>query len=169
MSPRLRTFDYLGPHRYALTCCAHERRKVFEDPHVVRAARDQLLRTADCERFAIPAYCFMPDHLHILAVGTGASSSLPALAVQFKRASGYGYARVHGRRLWQKNYWDRVLRSDAAMLSAMRYILQNPVRAGLVTSGLTYPWSGSQWGALEDILPDLDVQRAVRPHWWPAG
>ena len=68
-STRLKSFDYLGEHRYTLTLCTVNRRPDLTDGDTLREARTQLQRAADLTGFAIPVFCFMPDHLHILAIG----------------------------------------------------------------------------------------------------
>src|SRR4030095_2919701 len=67
--PRLRRFSYRGCHRYLLTFCTIHRARLFEDAAIVSRALDQIRITARLERFAILAYCFMPDHLHLLVEG----------------------------------------------------------------------------------------------------
>jgi len=63
----------------------------------------------------------------------------------FKQRSGYAYRRLTGDRevLWQKSYYDHVLRRDEDLSDAARYIWGNPVRAGLVDNARDYPYSGS--------------------------
>ena len=76
----LKTFDYIGLHRYFLTFCTHDRRKRFVDAQRVNVVREQILRAASDESFAVIAYCFMPDHAHLLVEarssgsGTGTSA-----------------------------------------------------------------------------------------------
>src|SRR5262245_9029633 len=65
----LRTFDYLGFHRYSLTFCTFRLARHFVDAHAVDVARSQISRAAREERFALTAYCFMPDHVHLLVEG----------------------------------------------------------------------------------------------------
>jgi REP element-mobilizing transposase RayT len=57
-------------HRYSLTICTEGRREAFIVDADVTCALTQLRITAKAECFAIPAYCFMPDHLHLLIEGT---------------------------------------------------------------------------------------------------
>src|SRR5207244_159019 len=65
----LRSFDYVGFHRYFLTFCTFHRRKLFLQEPAVSLVRSQILRSATEESFAIVAYRFMPDHLHLLVQG----------------------------------------------------------------------------------------------------
>jgi putative transposase len=69
---RLAKFNYLGRARYFLTFCTHERQNVFRDGEVVERTLKQFRRTATIEKFAVLAYCFMPDHAHLLVEGTAA-------------------------------------------------------------------------------------------------
>ena len=142
-TPRLATFDYLGFHRYSLTCCTFHRRRLFESHEVVRAVLTNIAETAEQERFGILAYCFMPDHVHLLASGQDGSCRALAFIARAKQVSGYWYRRAHHQPLWQRSARDRVLRSDEDTLAVTRYILANPVRAGLVERPLDYPFSGS--------------------------
>jgi hypothetical protein len=53
--------------------------------------------------------------------------------------------------LWQRYGFERVLRNSEQMFVVARYILENPVRAGLVTTIEAYPFRGS----LVCTLPEL--------------
>ena len=62
-------------------------------------------------------------------------------------------ARPHVRgRLWQRGYFDRVLRDDEDPYEVVRYVVQNPVRARLVEQIQAYPFVGSSILALQDLL-----------------
>jgi putative transposase len=90
----LKAFDYLGPYRYSLTFCTHERRRAFIEAPVVGLAREQILRAATEQAFAVIAYCFMPDHLHLLVEGTSDSSDCRRFISRAKQYSGfYTYQR----------------------------------------------------------------------------
>jgi len=65
----LRNFDYIGAHRYFLTWCCFGRHTLFGDPQVVANAVTQILRACEPCGMEIIAYCFMPDHLHMLVEG----------------------------------------------------------------------------------------------------
>jgi hypothetical protein len=52
---------------------------------------------------------------------------------------------------------DRVLRSDEATFDVVRYIFENPVRAGLVRSPADYPFLGSDVWSVEEILAGLEA------------
>ena len=139
-SPRLRDFDNVGPFAYSLTLVACDRAPVFEQA-TVDATLGCLARSCHRYDFSLHAYCFMPDHLHVLVSGRG-RSSLQAFVHHFKQLSGYRYKREHGAHLWQISYYDHVLRRDEDLQALARYIWDNPVREGLVQSRTEYPFSG---------------------------
>jgi hypothetical protein len=74
---------------------------VFVSAPAVSVALEQMLHTAHEQRFAIYAYCFMPDHLHVLFHGEAAHSDFKALMTLFRGRAAYVYARVFRGRLWQ--------------------------------------------------------------------
>jgi len=98
------------------------------------------------------AYCFMPDHLHLLVEAQSQNSDCRAFIRRAKQLAGFQYARSVGGRLWQRYGFERVLRDDEGTLIVARYIVENPVRAGLAESSESYPFSGSEVYALGDIL-----------------
>jgi putative transposase len=157
LSPRVRNFDYLGPQRYFLTICAKDRRRVFVTDAAVTLVSTDLLRTADARAFAVVAYCFMPDHLHVLVEGADVRSDFREFVRVFKQRSGFVWKQRHGDTLWQRSYFERVLRRDENTVTVARYILANPVRAGLVERAEDYPFLGSGMLTLRDLLYSVQV------------
>lgn len=94
-------------------------------------------------------WCLMPDHLHAV-VSLGASEPLPALlqrikAVTSRVAKSAGAAAVVGSRVWMPGYHDRAMRRDDDLLAMARYVVMNPVRAGLVPKVGDYPFWDAVW------------------------
>lgn len=142
-SLRLPGFDYLGCHRYFLTYGTFARICHFLDPEIVALVSTQFLRAASEERFEILTYCFMPDHVHLLVEGTDDGCDGKRFIKSSKQYAGYHFRAKTGRPLWQRDSFERVLRDTEGSLAVARYILANPVRAGLVQRPLDYPHSGS--------------------------
>ena len=61
----------------------------------------------------------------------------------WKQRAGYQHKRRNGESLWQESYYDHVLRDDEDIDRTVRYVLENPVRKGLVLEFDEYPFSGS--------------------------
>jgi putative transposase len=124
----------------------------FVDAAVVDRVRKQLSQSAVDHSFAVPAHCLMPDHVHLLAEGTTPESDLRRFVSSFKQKSGFTFSQErHRSRLWQDGFYDRILRNDEETLTVVRYILDNPVRAGLVAKFSDYPYSGSDRYSLEEL------------------
>jgi REP-associated tyrosine transposase len=156
---QLATFPYIGFHRYSFTLSTHLWRRCFANAAVVGKVSRQLLQLADEEQFAIPAYCFMPDHLHLYLVGTRTDSDARRFITRFKQHSGYWFStKARMGRLWHRGSWDRILHDDEAGVGVIRYIFMNPVQAGLADHPLRYRFSGSSTlspAALETLFADL--------------
>jgi putative transposase len=138
--PRLAQFGYVGRFTYFLTFCAFERRDLCRDRSAVELVSAQILRTASEFGFAVIAYCFMPDHVHLLVAGTTASANLRAFVKLARQRAGSLYVRANHQHLWQRGYHDRVLRSSDDVHRFVKYIVDNPVRAGLVQRAEDYPY-----------------------------
>ena len=143
-SPRLPSFDYCGGHAYHVVLSTRDRFRAFEQETVVTSCLKSLRRSAEVYGFSLITYCFMPDHLHLLIVGDGAAS-LVRFVQHFKQATAYSYAR-----LWQRSFYDHVLRKEESVEDVALYILNNPVAGGLVANMSEYPFSGPR-----DILASL--------------
>jgi putative transposase len=150
--PRLDPALYVGMRRYFLTFCTSKRQPWFIASEVVADVLAQFQRTAaDCG-FEIAAYCFMPDHVHLLIEARTDAADALAFVHQAKQRSGYAFAQVKRGRLWQPSFHDRILRDADATLSVVRYILENPVRAGLAVEPAEYPFSGSDRYGVEEMV-----------------
>ncbi|MDE3136348.1 MAG: transposase [Acidobacteriota bacterium] len=140
---RLASGSYIGQRHYFVTICCEERRPVFADEQPVLRCLTRLNETSVASRFAVHAFCFMPDHLHLLAEGLGTESSLRSFLSPFKQRTAFEYKRKTGARLWQAKYYDCILRKSAEMEAVAWYIWMNPVRKGLCADPRDFAHSGS--------------------------
>jgi REP element-mobilizing transposase RayT len=90
----------------------------------------------------------MPDHVHLIVTPYD-DISLANVLRRIKGASAHRVNRLLGRigALWQRESFDRILRSDQNLYEKREYTFNNPVRAGIVTSWQDYPWTWSPSGA----------------------
>lgn len=92
------------------------------------------------------AWVIMPDHLHWL-FQLGESTTLSALMKGFKARSAQRlnhYLKRHGP-LWQKAFYDHAVREEEDVKGIARYIVANPLRAGLVDNIGDYPHWDAIW------------------------
>jgi putative transposase len=141
-STRLKNFDYTGTYFYFVTCSTYKKKPFFTDEPVIDFVLDKLNTMSTRYGFNTLAYCFMPDHFHLLTEGKE-DSSLPGYMQRFKQVSSYGFKKEHGEPLWQRSYYDNVLRKEQSVTDVAKYILDNPVRKGIVKEYTEYPFSGS--------------------------
>ncbi len=139
----LKAFSYVGIHRYSLTFCTSDRCSIFIAQPAVDLVLKQISRAADENAFAVIAYCFMPDHLHLLVEGQSDSSDCKQFIARAKQYSGFYYSKTFRTKLWQRYSFEHVLRDEQKSVVVARYILQNPVRAGLAKRVEDYPYAGS--------------------------
>jgi REP-associated tyrosine transposase len=132
--------------------CTYERKKHFSDAAIGEAVRAQLLSAAARWDVEIVAYCFMPDHIHLLVEGKSEQADCRKYADAFRRTSGFRFKRERGSRLWQEGYFDRVLREEEATFDVVSYVVLNPVKAGLCADAGAYPFSGSSRYELSQLL-----------------
>src|SRR5688572_19420736 len=153
--PRHLLFHYTGFHRHSLTFCTFERQEHFVSAAHVDLVLQQILRAGTEHAFDLLAYCFMPDHLHILAGGKREDSNLKTFVARAKQYSGYYFKQATKKTLWQRYGYERTLRAEEATLGAMLYIIANPVRAGLVGTPAEYPFWGSTVCSREELIEFL--------------
>lgn len=95
------------------------------------------------------AYVLMTNHVHLLITPLAASSLAKAMQMlgrYYVQHFNYHYQRTGT--LWEGRYRATLIDSAAYLLTCMRYIEQNPVRAGMVAHPSDYPWSSYHYNAL---------------------
>ena len=161
--PRLPDFDYVGARAYHVVIATREREPILVN-RVASRVVGVLAATADSTAFELLAFTVMPDHVHILAVGTSDHSSLRRFTQRFKQVTSYEWIRTHGKRMWQPSFYDRTLRRDEDARAVARYILENPVRAQLMRPDERWPFSGGTMVAEADGGAKSTQLRCVASH-----
>ena len=139
---RIKHFDYSGANAYFITICTKDKTKYFNDISTVNAALSKLKLEANQAGFIIYAYCFMPDHLHLLIIGRDGSNLINFIKL-FKQKTAYHFKQKTGASLWQKSYYDHLLREKEAINGVAGYIFENPLRKKLTDDIRDYAFSGS--------------------------
>ncbi len=105
-------------------------------------ANDSLLFYRSQGQLLIFAYCIMPTHAHILTSpqgGANLSTVLGSYESYVTRLS-WNYGVVG--KFWQRSFYDHILRGHDYVHKIIAYILDNPVKAGLVAHWQEWPWCG---------------------------
>jgi putative transposase len=159
---RLHAKNYLGQIAVFATLCCYERQRRFDTPRICLPMIDILRDAATTRRFAVHAYCFMPDHLHLLVEGLTAESDFLNFMKTFRIRSSRHFTQSNHSSLWQKKFFDHILRSCESLESVSRYIWLNPVRTGLAKELGVYPFAGSFTGRVSRIC-------SAQGLWIPPG
>jgi putative transposase len=155
---RLDATQYVGPRQYFLTVCAFQRRQLFKHSPVVDDVAACFVNVAASEGLSIDVYCFMPDHVHLLATAQADAADFQRFVKLAKQRSGFAFKQATGERLWQDSYFDRTLRDNEPSVEVIGYIIANPVRAGLVQTPAQYPYWGSQIYSREEIIDFISIE-----------
>ena len=151
--PRLPDFPYVGQYQYLLTVCVHLREPVFTSHSAARLVIDLFLHFAREEKFEVLAYCVMPDHVHFYIVGLDDSADCCRLVNRWKQKTGLWWKQQpHAESLWQRGFHDRIIREGEPVEGVIRYVILNPVRAGLVTDAREYPHIGASRYDIDTLL-----------------
>ncbi len=131
-----------------------DRRIIFSDDEDCRKFLETMQRAKRESGFQLFAYCLMGNHVHILL-----KEEKEPLEVIFKRI-GSTYVsydnwkyQLHGH-LFQDRFRSAAVEDDAYFLDVLRYICQNPVKAGLCEKMFDYPWLGCSEITKDDALLD---------------
>ncbi|MEO4015691.1 REP-associated tyrosine transposase [Pseudomonas rossensis] len=130
---------------YLLTAVVDQRQPFFVDWRLGRLVVQEL-RQAQEEGWAdFLTWVVMPNHMHCLVQLH--DKTLAELMCRIKSRSGLAVNQALGRRgrLWQKGYHDRAVRREEDVKALARYVVANPIRAGLVTRVHDYPLWDACW------------------------
>ena len=147
----------------------NDKKIIFPQP-VDYASFLVLLREAR-ERFAVQllAYCLMPNHFHLVVrVANLAAISAYMHFVQCLHACDLracDRSRGHGH-IFQRRYWNKPVEGDGYLMTVMKYVEANPVRAGLTDSAHNWEWS-SMWDRVTGERDLLHPSPIWLPDDWP--
>lgn len=147
---RLDTEIYAEPGTLThITIRAYQHQTPFRNPlvdaTVVKTLTEDRLRLG----VLVLVYCLMPDHLHLLLTPRKKGCSVLTFVDQFKGKSTNVSWKVGWQgKLWQPRNYDHVLRIEEEFAATAIYILENPLREGMVQRPRDYLWQGGMdvWG-----------------------
>jgi putative transposase len=139
----------------------NDKKVIFPEP-VDYGSFLALLREAR-ERFDVQlyAYCLMPNHFHLVV----RVANLKAVSAYMHFVQGVhacdlrrcGRSRGHGH-VFQRRYWNKPVEGDGYLMTVMKYVEANPVRAGLVDWAEKWEWSSLQ----DRVTGERDL---LHPSW----
>lgn len=130
---------------YLLTTVTHNRQAVLEPWQAGRLLVKELRRSDEDGFTRTLAYVVMPDHLHWLVEHR--TGRLADIVRRIKSRRAIAIHRLSGEtgQVWQRGYHDHALRREQDLRVAARYLVANPLRAGLVSKIGDYPLWDAVW------------------------
>jgi REP element-mobilizing transposase RayT len=139
---RLPAPAYLEAGRvWHVTIGTASRGAVFADHVLARAVVGAIVERCAARGAGLPVYCLMPDHLHLL-VQVGDTGLVEVVGDVKSRTTRVWWAHGGAGVVWQRSFYDRGIRTMTEFDETVRYIVENPVRAGLVEDWRAYPFVG---------------------------
>ncbi len=130
------------------------------NPDIHASFRELMLHAAARDNLLCPTYCLMPDHLHLIWMG---------LRLDSDQRNAMAFLRTHlepklSPVKFQHQTHDHFLKEDerkrGAFVSVCNYVLENPLRGGLVTNPHEWAFSGA-------IVPGYPTLDPLRDDFWP--
>jgi putative transposase len=118
----------------------------LKDDRIAQIVAD-CMRYHDGDWFALLAYCIMPNHTHIVLkpfeTSDATDYSLTKITHNIKRNSAKQANAALGRtgQFWQHESYDHFIRDDAELGRVLQYVVNNPVKAGLVSDWRAWKWT----------------------------
>jgi len=174
--PVLRLKGVTGPGLAFVTTTVIDWLPIFKFRQLAQAVTRQLGETASIQNVSIVGYVIMPSHVHFLA-GLKNIAELSSFVKAFKSLSARRLRqfdlelyrdqlyRMGQFRLWKRRFDDVIIVSEEQFRTKLRYIHENPVRAGLANDVLEWEFSSARsW--LLDKSGEVDI---VKDFLWLAG
>ncbi|MGC1483879.1 MAG: transposase [Candidatus Acidiferrum sp.] len=121
---------------------------VLRKPAIANMVQESLL-TFDSQRYHLLAWVVMPNHVHVLFQPMN-GWTVAKIVASWKKFTARkicdhqrGLGETPSDPIWHREYWDRFIRDQTHLVQAIEYIHLNPVKAGLVPTPESWPWSSA--------------------------
>jgi REP-associated tyrosine transposase len=129
---------------YFITTCSFKRRPILASSEVARILFDEWQNARERHGWVVGRYVVMPNHVHFFCSSEMDAKALPRFIQAWKQwtSKRIGGELKFAAPIWQKEFFDHVLRSSESYSQKWEYVRENPVRAGLVATADEWPWQG---------------------------
>ncbi len=117
---RLQDYDYSTNGYYFATLATNYRKQYFKDRNTLAEKSIENLNSINGVK--IDYYTVMPDHIHLILILDDCQLKLGEIIRRLKAI----ISRQAGFKLWQPNYYEHVIRNEAALKKIREYIVNNP-------------------------------------------
>ena len=139
---------------YFFTVVTHDKRPILSDPHVVELLHAATEKVRARHPFTIEAEVVLPDHLHAIGQLPDGDANFATRWRLIKEYFTRAYVKEHvvpqrsdvsrwrgEQTVWQRRYWEHLIRDEEDFAAHLDYIHLNPVRHGFVEAAKDWPYS----------------------------
>ncbi len=152
---------------YHIVNRGNRRESVFHDTYDFEKFLGLLRDSKEKYGLRIFAYCLMPNHFHLVVCATkgdGLSAAMHWICSSYVRYYNKRYS-VSGH-LWQGRYKSFVVQQDSYLLTLLKYVEANPLRAGIVDDATIYKYGSAYERVYQPKIPLLDAPAIELPDDW---
>jgi putative transposase len=147
MHGHLRRLPWIRPdlHLFFVSTVTYQRQSFLTISMVASILIDEWRQALPRHGWKTGRYVIMPDHVHFFCSPSKSDAkSLSGFMQGWKQWTGKRIIQVCGRTapVWQAEFFDHLVRSEKSYSQKMEYLINNPIRAGLVQQASEWPWQG---------------------------
>lgn len=145
----------------------NNRQNVFRKPADFEAFLAALAALKERKPFKLYGYCLLNNHFHLLIRPRETSISRIMQSLLVSHTQRYHRHHRSGGHVWQGRFKSPVIQNDEHLLTVLRYIEANPLRAKLVPRAEDYPWSSYRahgLGEMDELVDSLSIFDAISPY-----
>src|SRR5436190_16195890 len=124
---------------------------IYRDEYDCRTFLGLLATIVDKHDWRLHAYCLMMNHYHLVIEATVAQLSAGFQRLNGRYAQGFNGRHARWGHLFGERFWSGAIDDEDELAAVCRYVVANPVRAGLCRRPADWPWSGWRYGPLRDL------------------
>ncbi len=138
---------FYDSHTFIVTGATSEKRLLFKTEEELDLLHDLLLELADHYQWKLQAWAVFPNHYHFVGYTADHPSSLQKFVQHLHANSARKLNSHHGspkRKVWHQ-YWETALTYQNSYFTRLKYVMENPVKHGIVSCAQDYKWCSARW------------------------
>jgi REP element-mobilizing transposase RayT len=129
---------------FFITVCTDQRRNILANSQSAAIPLEEWTTAKVRHDWNIGRYVIMPNHVHFFCAPGNESPDLSIFIKFWKEWTSKKIKKYYGieGHVWQREFFDHLLRNEESYMQKWDYVFNNPVRAGLVKEADEWPWQG---------------------------
>lgn len=142
-SLRLKDFNYKTPGYYFITIDTYDKKPLFINNQICLIIKKIIVQLKIRFKFKITAGCIMPNHLHVIIMLSHNNKINLSQIIQAYKSLTTREINLHSKtyqKIWQRGYYDHIIRNEKDLEEKYYYILNNPLKANPVKKPEDYKY-----------------------------